>query len=217
MADAKKPEAQTYDVRLHREILITVMDIEADSPEAAAGIARKTATGFADRIDDCDDLYARVDTVGDSSQYRTIDFDAGRLHKAAPKMLDALDYVEMELSALKPDALKKLGLDVAFEKIRDALSIAGVEVTRQAAPEPGDAARRQEADDDAPLTGEALQALRREIEHDTGLRRLEERGARYEDEPRAAEEPGNAYTRALDASAAQERHQDNGKPRGPKR
>jgi hypothetical protein len=73
-------------------------------------------------------------------------------------------------------------------------------------------------DDDAPLTGEAWRALKREWEHDYGLRRLEERGARYEDEPRASKtpEPGNAYTRALDASAAQAPPQRPDNNRSPK-
>jgi hypothetical protein len=84
----------TYDVRLHREILITFRDIEADSPEDAASTARGYATNQIDRIDDCDDLSARVDvTPGDVYHPPVfIDFEGERCRKAAPQLLAALKY-----------------------------------------------------------------------------------------------------------------------------
>jgi hypothetical protein len=83
----------TYDVRLHRQVLLTFYEVKADSPEDAASIARGLATGGADRIDDCDEMSARVDVAdGDYRPPITIDFEAGRMQNAAPKLLAALKY-----------------------------------------------------------------------------------------------------------------------------
>jgi hypothetical protein len=82
----------TYDVRLHREVLLTFYAVKADSPEDAASSARGFATGGADRIDDCGELSARVDVAdGDYHPPLTIDFEAERQRKAAPRLLAAVE------------------------------------------------------------------------------------------------------------------------------
>ncbi len=81
-----------YHVYLRREIGVKFLDIEADSPEEAASTVRGMATGFADRIDDCEDLSARIDVAepGQAQPAVTLDFPAGRIRQAAPKLLAAL-------------------------------------------------------------------------------------------------------------------------------
>jgi hypothetical protein len=68
-----------YNVHIYREMKLTFGGIEAESPEAAANIARDRLTEDADAIDDCDgDTFsALVDVAGDEdfSQSRLIDFD----------------------------------------------------------------------------------------------------------------------------------------------
>ena len=56
-----------YNVHIYREMRLTFDGIEADTPEAAAAIARDKPTGDADDIDDCDgeNLAALVDVAGD--------------------------------------------------------------------------------------------------------------------------------------------------------
>jgi hypothetical protein len=90
----------TYNIHLHREIRIACLDVEADSPESAISIIRQTATGFADRIDDINDLSARADAVGDDdySQSVTIDFEPERQRKVAPELLEALELCWQQLS-----------------------------------------------------------------------------------------------------------------------
>ena len=85
----------TYNVHIHREVLLTYGDVEADSLEDAASTARGFATGGADRIDDCEDLSARVE-LDDPARHQplvTLDFPAGRQRKAAAKLLDSLKNV----------------------------------------------------------------------------------------------------------------------------
>jgi hypothetical protein len=85
----------TYNVHIHREVLLTYGDVDADSPEDAASTARGFATGGADRIDDCEDLSARVE-LDDPARHQplvTLDFPAGRQRKAAAKLLDSLKNV----------------------------------------------------------------------------------------------------------------------------
>ena len=56
-----------YIVHLYREMRLSYADIEADTPEAAAAIARDRPTGDADDIEDCEgeNLAALVDVAGD--------------------------------------------------------------------------------------------------------------------------------------------------------
>jgi hypothetical protein len=87
----------TYNVHLYREMRLLFERIEADTPEAAASIARETLTDDANDIEDCngEDLGALVDVIGDEdySQSVTIDFEAERHRKAAAKLLDALRWI----------------------------------------------------------------------------------------------------------------------------
>ena len=69
-----------YNVHIYREMKLLFDGIEADSPEAAANIARDELTEDADDIDDCDGktLAALIDVVGDDQfkQSTLIDFDS---------------------------------------------------------------------------------------------------------------------------------------------
>jgi len=69
--------------------------ITADTPEAAAAIARDKPTGDAVEIDDCEGetLSALVDVAGDEEyeQSRFIDFEEERLRKASPELLAVLN------------------------------------------------------------------------------------------------------------------------------
>ncbi len=54
-------------MHIYREMRLIFADIEADTPEAAAAIARDKPTGDADDIEDCEGekLTALVDVAGD--------------------------------------------------------------------------------------------------------------------------------------------------------
>ena len=80
-----------YDVHINREVRLVFESIEADSHEAAAAIACDKHPAAADDIDTCDGetFAAQVEVAGDEDSV-TIDFEAGRLRKAAPKLLAAL-------------------------------------------------------------------------------------------------------------------------------
>ena len=71
-----------YIVHIYREMRLTFAGIEADTPEAAAVLARAKPTGDADDIDDCEgeNLAALVDLAGDEdyNQSVTVDFEAGQ-------------------------------------------------------------------------------------------------------------------------------------------
>ena len=70
----------TYNVHIYREMRLMFEGIEADSPEAAAEIARDKPTGDADSIDDCDgETFAALVDVASDECYRHsrgIDFEA---------------------------------------------------------------------------------------------------------------------------------------------
>ena len=87
-----------YIVHLYREMRLTFTGIEADTPQAAAEIVHGKPTDEAGNVEDCDrtDLSALVDTAGDEdySQSVTIDFEPERSHKAAAKLLAALEAAE---------------------------------------------------------------------------------------------------------------------------
>jgi hypothetical protein len=86
-----------YIVHIYREMRLSYADIEADTPEAAASIARDKPTDAADSIDDCDgeNLAALVDLAGDDEyeHSRFIDFEAERHRKAASKLLAKVQAV----------------------------------------------------------------------------------------------------------------------------
>lgn len=87
-----------YIVHLYREMRLTYTGIEAETPETAAALVHAKPTDDADNIEDCDgeDLSAQVDVAGDEdySQSVTIDFEPERQHKAAAKLLAALEAAE---------------------------------------------------------------------------------------------------------------------------
>ena len=84
----------TYNVHVYREMRLAFGGIDAQSPEAAANIARDKSTDEADSIDDCEGetLAALVDVVDDEDygQSRMIDFEGERTRKAANAMLTTL-------------------------------------------------------------------------------------------------------------------------------
>lgn len=98
-----------YFVQLYRKMRLSYVDIEADTPQAAAAIASRKTTDDADNVEDCEgeDLAALVDVPGDDTcrQSVTIDFEPERQRKAAPVLLAALqgiiEYAENEAYALE--------------------------------------------------------------------------------------------------------------------
>jgi len=83
-----------YNVHIYREMRLFFPNIDADTPETAAAIARDKLTDEADSVNDCngDDFSALVDEVGDEQYERSvmIDFNAEQQHKIVPQLLDAL-------------------------------------------------------------------------------------------------------------------------------
>jgi hypothetical protein len=100
-----------FNVHIYREMRLTFERIEAETPEAAAQIARDGLTEDADDIEDCDgeDLGALVDLIGDEHYEHTIsiDFEAEKLRKAAPELLAALqaasDWIDAQLGVPRTD------------------------------------------------------------------------------------------------------------------
>ena len=128
-----------YIVHIYREMRLTFADIEADTPEAAAAIARDKTTDQADDIEECndEDLSALVDLAGDEdySQSVAVDFEAERIRKAARDLLAALeeviDYAENEAYSLEklkdsPEAESEAERAwKAVESARDAITQVG--------------------------------------------------------------------------------------------
>jgi hypothetical protein len=110
-----------YIVHLYREMRLSYTGIEADTPQAAATIANAKPTDAADNIEDCDGetLTALVDLGGDEDyrQSVTVDFEAERQRKAAPKLLAALEYVRATLKLRHLD-------EATDDEVEEALKIA---------------------------------------------------------------------------------------------
>ena len=87
----------TYHVHLYREMRLVFGDIEADTPEMAATIARDKPTNDADAIEDCEgeNLAALIDVAGDDEYEQSVivDFEGERVRIAAPKLLDVLRWI----------------------------------------------------------------------------------------------------------------------------
>jgi len=83
-----------YNVHIYREMRLYFSAITADTSEQAARIAADKPTAEAEYAEDCDgeNLAALIDVAGgdDFTQSVTIDFEAERLRKAAPDLLEAL-------------------------------------------------------------------------------------------------------------------------------
>jgi hypothetical protein len=84
-------------VHIYREMKLSYADIEADTPQDAAAIARDKPTADADNVEDCEgqNLAALVDVAGDEdfSQSVTVDFEPERHRKAASALLAACRLV----------------------------------------------------------------------------------------------------------------------------
>jgi hypothetical protein len=128
----------TYNVHLYREMRLTFEGIEADTPEAAAAIARDKPTGDADDIYDCEgeSLSALVDVAGDEeyAQSGFIDFEAERQRKAARKLLTAPKAAREFLEANddgEDDAVSRIALAAAAIAEAEAAEIipaAGIDI-----------------------------------------------------------------------------------------
>jgi hypothetical protein len=132
-----------YNVHLYRTVRLLFKAIEADTPKAAAAIARIGLTGNADEIDDgyADDVFAQIDVAGDNPPKCTvtIDFEPERLRKAAAQMQETLEYVALMLADFKPDFLRQIGLNVALEKVEAVLHVVACRqsnMTRKLPPDP---------------------------------------------------------------------------------
>jgi hypothetical protein len=95
-----------YNVHLYREMRLEYVGIEAETPEAAALIARDRATDDADNVEDCEgeNLAALIDIVGDEEYEQSclIDFEPERQRKAAARLLDALKWITRCLKMRAP-------------------------------------------------------------------------------------------------------------------
>ena len=102
-----------YNVHIYREIRLLFERIEADSPEAAAAIARDGLAEDADEIDDCGgvDLAALIDVDGDDQFKQTvsIDFEAERLRKTALELLEALKDLLGDLPSVQGGVCQHCG------------------------------------------------------------------------------------------------------------
>ena len=82
-----------YNVHIYREMRLVYEGISAETPEAAAAIARKKPTDDSVEIADCEGetLSAVVDEAGDSAYERSvmIAFENERLRTASPALLAA--------------------------------------------------------------------------------------------------------------------------------
>jgi len=95
-----------YNVHIYREMRLFFPSIEAPTPEEAAQIAADKLTQDAEYTDDeCDgeNLAALIDVAGDDQyeQSVTIDFEAERLRKAVPELLEALEDLLGDLPSVQ--------------------------------------------------------------------------------------------------------------------
>jgi len=117
----------TFNVHIYREMRLFYPGIEAETHEAAAGIARDRPTDKAASIDECDGetLAALVDLAGDED-YRhsqAIDFEPERQRTAAPRLLAALNaFIEADALAEECGEWKWENLESAFRLAREALA-----------------------------------------------------------------------------------------------
>ncbi len=113
-------------VHLYREMRLDFTDIEADTPHAAAAIAAGKPTDGADNIEDCEgeNLAALIDVAGDEdySQSVTIDFEAERQRKAAPKLLAALESLTVQADEDCPSEKRSRHFTDALEEARNAVA-----------------------------------------------------------------------------------------------
>ncbi|MEW4569512.1 hypothetical protein AB1L88_16730 [Tautonia sp. JC769] len=82
----------SYNVHIYREMRLLFESIEADSPEAAAALAREREAEDAAIVAECDgiDLAALVDEVGDEEYERSVTIEFERDATPAPVVRDAI-------------------------------------------------------------------------------------------------------------------------------
>ncbi len=135
---------RNFNVHLYREMRVEFDGIEAATPEAAAAIAANNPSRDADAITDCDgeDFAALVDLVGDRefSQSVTIDFEAERQRRAAPKLLTALESLADQADEDCPEEHRSRHFKDALEDARATIAEATREhgpITPEASSPPG--------------------------------------------------------------------------------
>lgn len=119
-----------YNVHIYREMRLDYINIEAETPETAAQIARDLAErGEQPMAEEChgETFTALVDVADDEefSQSRTIDFEGERLSSAAPKLLHCLKTILAAFNEAASDNTRSNALIALFgnhsDSIRDAL------------------------------------------------------------------------------------------------
>jgi hypothetical protein len=115
-----------YIVHLYREMRLSFTGIEAETPFAAARVARGKSTDDADNIEDCEgrNLSALVDIAGDEdfSQSVTIDFEPERLGKVAAKLLDSLRIASGIVQWAKDHGADREATEAVRTYIRSAIT-----------------------------------------------------------------------------------------------
>ncbi len=90
-----------YNVHIYRELRLRFDGVEAETPEEAARLARDRGKEDAAFVDECDGetFAALVDVAGDEdyAHSRCIDFEGGRLLRAARPLREALEAVRAAL------------------------------------------------------------------------------------------------------------------------
>lgn len=118
-----------FNVHIYREMRLRFDGIEADSPEQAAEKARDMHFDDAQDWSDCegDTLAALVDVVGDEDYSKSIviDFEPGRMLKAAPRLIEALERAEFLMRRVaKGDHQALANLADAARQARAAITLA---------------------------------------------------------------------------------------------
>jgi hypothetical protein len=118
----------SYNVHIYREMRLRFDDIEADSPGEAAEKARDMHFDDAADWSDCEgeSLAALIDVQGDEehSQSEVVDFEPGRLLKAAPAMLSALQDADYEIRTFLEDLCDEPEEDISARRTLAAIASA---------------------------------------------------------------------------------------------
>ena len=86
-----------YNVHIYREMRLRFDAIEAESPEAAAAIARERTAEEAAQVAECDgiDLAALVDEVGDEAYERSVTIEIDRAPPSGSGILDRIVVISV--------------------------------------------------------------------------------------------------------------------------
>jgi hypothetical protein len=117
----------SYNVHIYREMRLVFGNINAETPQAAALIARDIPTSEADEIDDCEgeSFAALVDEIGDEAEERsvTIEFEGESERRMFRGMLATLkSFVEADDLAEECHEWKWENLAHAFRLARSIIS-----------------------------------------------------------------------------------------------